>query len=280
MPVTLGDEARRHGAGARARPAQPAPAAVDRAVGVREDRRGLRPHLRLLRDPHRSAARSAAARRSRSSPRSTQLGAHEIVLVAQDLASLRQGRPGPRRRFASCRWSRRSPRAVPWVRLLYLYPSDLTDGLIDAICATGVPYFDLSLQHVSQAAAAADAPVGRRRPVPAPHRRHPRPPSPTPRSARTSSSATRARPRPITTSCSPSSSDAQLDWCGFFAYSARGRHLRRRPRRRRSPSELVAERLAELRELQDDITARKRDALIGSTVEVLVDAPGVGAQPP
>ena len=38
---------------------------------------------------------------------------------------------------------------VDRVRLLYLYPSDLTDALIDTICDTGVPYFDLSLQHVS-----------------------------------------------------------------------------------------------------------------------------------
>jgi ribosomal protein S12 methylthiotransferase len=37
----------------------------------------------------------------------------------------------------------------------------------------------------------------------------------------------------------------------------------------------VADRLAELRELQDGITAGHRDALIGSVVEVLVDAPGV-----
>ena len=37
----------------------------------------------------------------------------------------------------------------------------------------------------------------------------------------------------------------------------------------------MADRLAELRELQDGITARRRDALIGSVVEVLVDAPGV-----
>ena len=33
--------------------------------------------------------------------------------------------------------------------------------------------------------------------------------------------------------------------------------------------------MAELRELQDDITARRRDALIGSTTKVLVDEPGV-----
>ncbi len=39
---------------------------------------------------------------------------------------------------------------VDRVRLLYLYPSDLTDALIDTMCATGVPYFDLSLQHVSR----------------------------------------------------------------------------------------------------------------------------------
>src|SRR5206468_5590851 len=39
---------------------------------------------------------------------------------------------------------------VERTRLLYLYPSDLTDGLIDVIGGTGVPYFDLSLQHVSK----------------------------------------------------------------------------------------------------------------------------------
>jgi ribosomal protein S12 methylthiotransferase len=38
----------------------------------------------------------------------------------------------------------------------------------------------------------------------------------------------------------------------------------------------MSERLAELREMQDDITAQRRDALIGSTVSVLVDTPGVG----
>ncbi|MEY3092827.1 MAG: ribosomal protein methylthiotransferase RimO, partial [Actinomycetota bacterium] len=42
------------------------------------------------------------------------------------------------------------------------------------------------------------------------------------------------------------------------------------------PEALVRERLSELSELQDAITARKRDELIGNTIEVLVDAPGVG----
>ena len=40
------------------------------------------------------------------------------------------------------------------------------------------------------------------------------------------------------------------------------------------------ERLAELRELQDDITASRRDDLIGATISVLVDTAGHRAQPP
>ena len=38
----------------------------------------------------------------------------------------------------------------------------------------------------------------------------------------------------------------------------------------------MAERLRELTELQDGITARRRDAMVGREVDVLVDAPGVG----
>jgi len=37
----------------------------------------------------------------------------------------------------------------------------------------------------------------------------------------------------------------------------------------------MGERIAELRELQDDITAARGDAQIGKLVRVLVDAPGV-----
>jgi ribosomal protein S12 methylthiotransferase len=38
----------------------------------------------------------------------------------------------------------------------------------------------------------------------------------------------------------------------------------------------MAERLAELREMQDEITAERRDSLIGERVEVLVDSVGEG----
>ena len=79
-----------------------------------------------------------------------ELEAREIVLVAQDLASYGKDRPGELGAGSIVPLVQAVAERADWVRLLYLYPSDLTDELIDAMCATGVPYFDLSLQHVSK----------------------------------------------------------------------------------------------------------------------------------
>jgi ribosomal protein S12 methylthiotransferase len=66
---------------------------------------------------------------------------------------------------------------------------------------------------------------------------------------------------------------AQLDWCGFFAYSQEdGTYAAGLDGA--VPRSLMGERLAELRALQDDITAARRDEHIGTTLRVLVDAPG------
>jgi ribosomal protein S12 methylthiotransferase len=68
--------------------------------------------------------------------------------------------------------------------------------------------------------------------------------------------------------------DAQLDWCGFFAFSPEdGTHALTLPNR--VEKGLMNERLAELRELQDNISAERRDLLLGETIEVLVDEPGI-----
>ena len=68
---------------------------------------------------------------------------------------------------------------------------------------------------------------------------------------------------------------AQLDWAGFFSYSREdGTHAAGLDGQ--VPAELALERLRECAELQDAITAAKRDDLIGTTREVLVDAPGQG----
>ena len=162
---------------------------------------------------------------------------------------------------------------VARTRLLYLYPSDLTDGLIDAICSTGVPYFDLSLQHVSP-------PLVRRM------RRWGNGDKFLTRIADIRAREPDAAFRSNFIVGYPGETEddhdqllqfveeAEVDWCGFFAYSPEdGTYALGLDDQ--IPSDLVGERLAELRELQDQITARKRDELIGRKVEVLVDTPGV-----
>ena len=202
-----------------------------------------------------------------------QLGVAEVVLVAQDLASY--GRDvaglGP---GAIVDLVRAVAERVARTRLLYLYPSDLTDALVDAIGAAGVPYFDLSLQHASR-------PLLRRMRRWGDGDRF---------LARIDQ--IRARwPEAVFRSNFivgyPGETEldhdallrfldaAQLDWCGFFAYSREeGTHAAGLDGS--VDPGLVVERLDELSEVQDSITAQRRQALIGEKVEVLVDGPGVG----
>jgi ribosomal protein S12 methylthiotransferase len=198
-------------------------------------------------------------------------GAQEIVLVAQDLASYGRDQGAGTKDIVPLVEAVSS--RVPWVRLLYLYPSELTDRLVDTIIATGVPYFDLSLQHVSP-------PLVRRM------RRW----GDGERFLERIEGIRRAAPEaafrsnfivgyPGETEADHDQllafvEQAQVDWCGFFAYSQEaGTYAADLDGT--VPRELVGERLAELREKQDAITAARRDALVGDVVEVLVDAPGI-----
>src|SRR5580658_9064688 len=68
--------------------------------------------------------------------------------------------------------------------------------------------------------------------------------------------------------------EAQLDWAGFFTFSEEpGTYAAGLPDA--VPGELAAERLRECAEAQDRITAERRAALVGRTMSVLVDEPGV-----
>ncbi|MGA7758753.1 MAG: 30S ribosomal protein S12 methylthiotransferase RimO [Ilumatobacteraceae bacterium] len=203
-----------------------------------------------------------------------QLEAREIVLVAQDLASYGKDRPDELGAGSIVPLVNAVAGAVDRVRLLYLYPSDLTDGLIDAICDSGVPYFDLSLQHVSK-------PLLRRMRRWGDGQRF------LDRIADIREREPEAAFRSNFIVGYPGETEddhdqllhfveeAQLDWCGFFSYSREDGTYAADLDGAVDPS-LMGERLAELRELQDDITATRRDALIGQTVSVLVDTPGVG----
>jgi len=202
-----------------------------------------------------------------------QLQVTEIVLVAQDLASYGKDRPDELGAGSIVDLVSKVSARVPWTRLLYLYPSDLSDELIDAILATGVPYFDLSLQHVSK-------PLLRRmrrwgdgerflQRIADIRRRDP--------GATFRSNFIVGYPGETEADHDQLLdfvSEADLDWCGFFAYSPEEGTYAYDLDGAVAP-ELVRQRLAELTEMQDSITARRRDLLIGSTIEVLVDQPGV-----
>ena len=200
------------------------------------------------------------------------LEAREIVLVAQDLAAYGRDQGVGERSIVPL--MNAVSQRVDRVRLLYLYPSDLTDELIDTICGSGVPYFDLSLQHVSPSLLRGmkrwgDGDRFAKR-IEAIRGREP---------------AAAFRSNFIVGYPGETEEDHDqlldfvesvgLDWCGFFPFSREDGTFAA-GLEHQVPENLVAERLAELTALQDQITAAKRDEMIGSVVEVLVDSPGIG----
>jgi ribosomal protein S12 methylthiotransferase len=214
------------------------------------------------------------------------LGAAEVVLVAQDLVSWGRdvtgrdltGRDATGGATAGLPEAGLVPlfhevsKRVDRVRLLYLYPSGLSQELIEAVGASGCPYFDLSLQHVSR-------PLLRRMRRVGDGERFLEKIS----TIRQSFPDAALRSSFIIGYPGETEEDhdallrfleeAQLDWVGFFAFSNEdGTYAAGLPDQ--VPSSLVVERTKECSELQDAITARKRAGLVGTTCQVLVDAPG------
>jgi ribosomal protein S12 methylthiotransferase len=205
----------------------------------------------------------------------------EIVLVAQDLASYGRDRSGPGRAGRTAggaspiaALTRAVAARVERTRLLYLYPSGLTDDLVETVLQTGVPYFDLSLQHVS-------------RPLLAGMRRWGDGERFLRRIEDIRAAEAHATFRSSFILGYPGETErdhdlllefleaAQLDWAGFFPFSREeGTHAAGLADQ--VPPELALERLRECTELQDAITAAKRDQLVGEHRTVLVDAPGEG----
>ena len=201
------------------------------------------------------------------------LQVQEVVLVAQDLASYGKDVEGMGAGSIVPLVQAVAER-VPRTRLLYLYPSDLSDELIDVIGgSSGVPYYDLSLQHVSK-------PLLRRMRRWGDGERFLR------RIADIRSRFPEAAFRSNFIVGYPGETEAdhdqllrfveeaQMDWVGFFTYSSEaGTYAAGLDGT--VDEGLMKERLVELEELQEGITSAKRRALVGSTIEVLVDGPGV-----
>lgn len=196
-------------------------------------------------------------------------GVQEIVLVAQDLAAY--GRDNGSGAIEGLVERAASVEGLGRLRLYYLYPREIRQGLIDVM--TGHPaiadYFDLSLQHSSptllrsmRRPGSGDqhlALIGRIR-IAAPQ-------------AATRSSFIVGYPGETEDDVEDLSeflNAAQLDWVGFFPYSAEdGTDAATMPDQ--VPGELIRERLRHLQGIQDDVTTSRNAAMVGRTLRVLID---------
>lgn len=203
-------------------------------------------------------------------------GVVELVLVAQDIAWYGRdvGEPGALAGLLRRLDAELAGEGLARLRLLYLYPSEVRDPLLATMLEvpTVVPYFDLSLQHAARGLLARMARWGsgdrflamlediRRREADAAFR---------------SSfivgfpGETEADHEALLAFLDA----AQLDWAGFFAFSAE-EGTPAATLGDRVPDGLVAERIRECEATQAAITQAARDALAltGAPLEVLVDA--------
>jgi len=285
VPVTLGRREATPGAGAGdvpsfdllnlARPAGEAPwAYVKIAEGC--DRRCGFCAIPSFRGPQRSRPVEAVLAEI------DELGpaVKEVVLVAQDLASWGLDRSAPGRPVRGADGARplvdlvrQVAARVARVRLLYLYPSALDDALVEAVLDTEVPYFDLSLQHVS-------------RPLVKRMRRWGDGERFLERIGAIRTAAPHAALRSSFILGYPGETEddhdllleflaeARLDWAGFFTFSEE-EGTAAASLADPVPGELALERLRECAEIQDAITAERRADLVGERIEVLVDEPGI-----
>ena len=197
-------------------------------------------------------------------------GVGEIVLVAQDLAAFGRDIDAPGGivdllRFVS------DVDGLRRLRLLYLYPREVSDALIEEMAKNPVivPYFDLSLQH-----AAGSLLRAMRRPGDG--ERH----LDLIGRIRSATSESAMRSSFIVGFPGETEDDvdtlerfleaAQLDWAGFFAYSAEeGTPAALLPGQ--VEPDVVAERIRRLQGVQDRVTAERNAAVIGQEFDVVVD---------
>jgi ribosomal protein S12 methylthiotransferase len=223
-----------------------------------------------FRGPQRSRAPESVVAEARELVRG---GVAEIVLVAQDLAWYGRdtGEPGALAPLLR-RLDALAVEGLQRVRLLYLYPSEVKDPLVATMLElpTVVPYFDLSLQH------AAPGLLRRMRRWGSGER------------FLEAIGAIRAQEPDAAFRSSfivgfPGESEddhdvllrfldvAELDWAGFFPFSPEDGTVAVELDGE-VPVELRDEWLRECADMQEPITQAARDALVGTTAAVLVDA--------
>jgi ribosomal protein S12 methylthiotransferase len=197
-------------------------------------------------------------------------GVSEVVLVAQDLAAYGRdidapgGLPDLLAFLSDIDGLRR-------LRLLYLHPREISDRLLEEMTSNVMvaPYFDLSIQHVSQ-------PLLRAMKRPGNTEKH---------------LALVSRIRDLEPSSALRSSfivgfpgetdgnvdeladfldSVRLDWAGFFPYSAEP-GTPAATMDNQVPREVTLERLRYLSGIQDEVTTTQNEAWLGRADEILVD---------
>ncbi len=199
-------------------------------------------------------------------------GVAELVLVAQDIAWYGKdvGESGALAPLMH-RLDALADRGLRRQRLLYLYPSEVRGALLDAVLElpTAVPYLDLSLQHASAGLLRRMKRWGNGE-----------------RFGAMIEGIRARRPDAVFRSSFivgfPGETEAdhdqllefieraQLDWGGFFPFSAEDDTPAAEMGGVPEPG-LVRERIRELEEIQEGITRAKRHELLGTEVEVLID---------
>jgi ribosomal protein S12 methylthiotransferase len=196
-------------------------------------------------------------------------GVQEVVLVAQDLAAY--GRDNDVGDIENLVERAASVDGLGRLRLYYLFPREIRQGLIDLMAGhdTIADYFDLSLQHSSPRLL-----------------RSMRRPGSGDRHLELIERIRKAAPAAATRSSFiigyPGETDddveelvdflgqAQLDWAGFFPYSAEdGTDASTMPDQ--VPSTLISERMRYVQEVQDEITTAENGSVVGRTLRILVD---------
>ena len=196
-------------------------------------------------------------------------GVQEVVLVAQDLAAY--GRDNEAGSIEPLVEQAASVDGLARLRLYYLYPKEIRQGLIDVMAThpTIANYFDLSLQHSSQRLLRA-----MRRPGSGEGHRA--------LIDRIRTAAPEAALRSSFIVGFPGETesdvedlgeflrDARLDWAGFFPYSQEeGTDAAEMDDQ--IAADVIGERLRYIQNIQDDITLEKNAESVGSTMRVLVD---------
>ncbi len=79
-----------------------------------------------------------------------QEGVKEVTLIAQDITAFGKDR-GERDGLPDLLRQLVQQTSLPWIRLMYLYPTGITEGLLDLLATEPriVPYLDIPFQHVS-----------------------------------------------------------------------------------------------------------------------------------